>query len=142
MTAATKDRAASARLWEEVRGLIPDEAPGVGKTWLREKTGISRPTLDNYFIKGFQPPTENMDRIARALGVEPTRLWLRWLDIPLPNDALVRIADALERAYPPTLQTPALGEPRPTQPRRASRSAERQAGQTIEPSGRQESGTP
>lgn len=98
MTTATRNPSASKRLWREVHDVLG----GRSKSWLSDQTGISRPTLDGYLVKGVMPTEDGMARIARALGIEPTLLWLRWLDVPLPDDALVRIAEALERAYPPT----------------------------------------
>ena len=135
MTAATRDREASARLWAEIQSELARRGERPSKSALSAATSIARPTLDNWLVHGVQPPVDGMRRIAQALGLDPARLWLRWLDIPLPDAALERIATALEHiafADPPSSpEAEALEVSRraaelardaiPTSPRRAAR---------------------
>lgn len=100
MATATRDRDASARLWSAIQRELTSRGDRPSKTRIAEASGVSRPTLDNWLVHGVQPPADGMRRIADALGVDYTRLWLAWLDIPLPDATLVRIAEALERAFP------------------------------------------
>jgi hypothetical protein len=73
------------------------------KTGLAAATGIGRPTLDNWLERGVMPTVEGMTSLGKACGVPAAQLWVKWLDLGM-SDPLVRIADALERAYPPTAE--------------------------------------
>lgn len=98
---AMKDVAASERLRREVRSQYEaHRGERFTKTGLAALTGHSRPTLDKWLVHGYMPDAEGMVSLADAVGVQPARLWVKWLDLST-SDPLVRIADALERAYPP-----------------------------------------
>lgn len=98
---ALDDEAAAARLRREVhRQYEAHHKVRFTKTGLSAATGRARPTLDNWLEKGKMPDAEGMADLAKAVGVPPAQLWVKWLDLST-SDPLVRIADALERAYPP-----------------------------------------
>jgi transcriptional regulator with XRE-family HTH domain len=94
------DPVAAARL----RGLVQDRyethtGERFTKTGLAAATGIGRPTLDNWLERGVMPTVEGMTSLGKACGVPAAQLWVKWLDLGM-SDPLVRIADALDRAYP------------------------------------------
>jgi transcriptional regulator with XRE-family HTH domain len=100
-----QDTAASARLLRELDRLYQQKTgERLTKSALSRSTGISRTTLDGYIEAGVWPSPENMQRLASAVDVPHAQLWARWLGLGMsePEDNLKRIADALERAYPPT----------------------------------------
>ena len=98
---AVNDEAAAERLRREVhRQYEAHHKVRFTKTGLSAATGRARPTLDNWLEKGKMPDDEGMADLAKAVGVRPAQLWVKWLDLST-SDPLVRIADALERAYPP-----------------------------------------
>lgn len=106
------DEAAAARLRREVQRLYETHrGEPFTKLGLSKVTGISRPTLDNYLEHGLMPPVEAMERLGSAVGVPSAHLWVKWLDLGM-SDPLVRIADALERAYPPDPEEQAEGRRR------------------------------
>jgi len=102
VAAIEKDIEAAGRLAREVAIAYADPHRDVPRNdnQLHQKTGIARSTLDGYFKYGVFPEPGNLRAIADALRLDYTTLWCRWLNVPLPDDALVRIAEALERAYP------------------------------------------
>jgi hypothetical protein len=61
---------------------------------------VNRQPLRNYLINGVFPDPDVLSSLATALQVPAAHLWVKWLDLGM-SDPLVRIADALERAYPP-----------------------------------------
>jgi lambda repressor-like predicted transcriptional regulator len=89
------DPAAAGRLWTEVQRAFAKPGLVTSKNGLHVATGIARPTLDNWLVKGIQPTPEGMAKMAEALGVDPAMLWLRWLDLPPPRDELGRIAEEI-----------------------------------------------
>ena len=96
------DRTAADRLRVEVQRLYEaHRKERFTKTGLATATGIGRPTLDNWLERGVMPTVEGMASLGRACGVPPAQLWVKWLDLGM-SDPLVRIADALDRAYPVT----------------------------------------
>lgn len=96
------DEAAADRLRAEVeRRYREHTGERFTKSGLSERASIGRPTLDNWLERGVMPPPEGMARLAEAVGVPAAQLWIRWLDLGMAQPALERIADALERAYPP-----------------------------------------
>ena len=98
------DEAAADRLRAEVeRRYREHTGERFTKSGLSERASIGRPTLDNWLERGVMPPPEGMARLAEAVGVPAAQLWIRWLDLGMAQPALERIADALERAYPPDL---------------------------------------
>jgi transcriptional regulator with XRE-family HTH domain len=102
---AVQDTAASTRLFRELERLYHQKTgERLTKSALSRSSGISRTTLDGYIEGGMWPSPENMQRLAAAVDVPHAHLWARWLGLGMsePEDHLKRIADALERAYPPT----------------------------------------
>lgn len=89
------DPEAAERLLQEVMRLYLDVT---GKRFsmlgLERHSAISRQTLGNWLEKGIMPPQDGMKRLATALEVSPTDLWVRWLDLG-NRDPLDRIADEL-----------------------------------------------
>lgn len=97
------DKAAADRLRGEVQRLYEAHTKErFTKTGLAARARIARPTLDNWLVVGTLPPIDGMARLASAVGVPVARLWGKWLGLGM-SDPLERIADALERAYPPTV---------------------------------------
>lgn len=101
-----KDREASGRLRAEVIRLYERRARFT-KTAFSEDVGIRRPTIDAYLEDGTLPSLRAMKEMARVVEVEPSHLWAKWFGFDLGDDNLRRIADALERAYPPITFVPA-----------------------------------
>jgi transcriptional regulator with XRE-family HTH domain len=100
-----QDTEASGRLLRELERLYEQRTgERLTKSELHRATKISRTTLDGYIEGGVWPTPENMERLAQAVDVPHANLWARWLGLGMtePDDNLKRIADALERAYPPT----------------------------------------
>ena len=97
------DKDASARLLQEVQRLYLERT---GRSTfsvlaLSEWSGVNRQPLRNYLINGVFPDPDVLANLATALHVPAAHLWVRWLDLGMTRPALDRIADALERAYPP-----------------------------------------
>lgn len=96
------DKDASARLLREVQRLYQERTgrPTFSVLALSEWSGVNRQPLRNYLINGKFPDPDVLAALATALQVPPAHLWVKWLDLGM-SDPLGRIADALERAYPP-----------------------------------------
>jgi transcriptional regulator with XRE-family HTH domain len=99
------DKDASARLLREVQRLYLERTgrPTFSVLALSEWSGVNRQPLRNYLQNGVFPDPDVLSNLATALGVPVAQLWVKWLDLGM-SDPLVRIADALERAYPPTAE--------------------------------------
>lgn len=96
-TLQDKDLEASRRLQEAVTEAYGKPAHVTNEFQLVKVSGVARTTVDGYLRKGTQPGTEQMRRIARALGVPAEQLWLRWLGYEPPEPGLVRIAEEISR---------------------------------------------
>jgi hypothetical protein len=95
-----RDPDAADRLRSEVQRLYEQHRhERFTKVGLATATGIGRPTLDNWLERGVMPTVEGMTSLGKACGVPAAQLWVKWLDLGM-SDPLVRIADALDRAYP------------------------------------------
>lgn len=105
------DPGAAERLWTAVQRAFVEPGKVRNKHQLHEATGIARPTLDNWLIKGVQPPLSGMRQMAEALGVDPAILWLRWLDLDPPDGGLDRIADEIALLRKALTSEPTSGDP-------------------------------
>lgn len=140
-TMATIDPEAGSRLRAYMEPRIGAVLP-----WA-ERHGIGRDTVYALW-RGREPQPRTLRRVADAIGVpydELLRVRAGIEEAPAEAGAgeLVAAIRELTAAILGLRQLPpAPAEPRPTQPRRAARSAERQAGQTSEPTDRRSSATP
>lgn len=96
------DTEASGRLLAEVQRLY---LARTGRTKfsvlaLSEWSGVTREPLRQYLQFGKFPDPDVLSQLATALGVSVNQLWSAWFRLET-RDPLVRIAEALERAYPP-----------------------------------------
>lgn len=89
------DLRASGRLKDAVSEAFGKPAKVRNPNQLAGAAKLSRSTLDGYLKEGIQPSTENMRRIAEALGVTAESLWLRWLGYEPPEPGLSRIAEEI-----------------------------------------------
>ena len=98
---------------------------------LAEWSGVNRAPLRNYLLHGMFPDPDVLARLADKLEVPAAHLWAKWLDLGM-SDPLNRIADALERAYPPIDPTQASGLRDPLPPVRPAGAPTRGEGRDPE----------
>lgn len=98
-----EDPQAGRRLHDAVEALYTAPGRPKNQTQLAAAANISRTVLDKWWA-GAYPTIRTMRRVADALQVPATDLWLAWFGVTRTpgQPALDRIADALERAYPPS----------------------------------------
>lgn len=74
---------------EDMRKIVALKKRGWTKTMLADKTGISSSTLSGYFTAKYNISEENLEKLAKALDMEPSAIDPRAAAIEEPHDGSI-----------------------------------------------------